>query len=315
MANSTSATAVRLGTRGSLLARLQSQLVAGELEKRHPGLRVELCIIKTSGDQITDRPLHDMGGKGLFTRELERALLEGKVDMAVHSFKDVPVTMPLVEQTNLIIGAAPVREDPRDVLVCTSAASIRELPKGARVGTGSLRRRSQLLAARSDLTVVGIRGNVDTRLRKVRDGEYQAVILAMAGLKRSGLFDATIMWPIAVDELLPSAAQGALALQCRRDDTRMRDLLAVLNDEGTALCVQLEREVVRRLEGDCHSPIAALASVKGPNVELQVAVGKRGGEVPVLRAAAKGDRKTPQAVVDRVMSILTEQHVQSHLHG
>ncbi|MCY2951615.1 MAG: hydroxymethylbilane synthase [Planctomycetota bacterium] len=315
MANSDTSLVVRLGTRGSMLARLQSQRVADELEARHPGLHVELCIIKTTGDQIADRPLHELGGKGLFTKELERALLDNDVDMAVHSFKDVPVTMPLVEQEDLVIAVVPEREDPRDVMVCIAVNRIADLPQGAKVGTGSLRRRCQLLALRKDLDVEAIRGNIDTRLRKLKGGDFDAVVLAMAGLKRSGLFDAALMHTIPADEMLPAAGQGALALQCRRSDKRMQDLLGAVHHEPSAVRVRLEREIVRRLEGDCHSPIAALATIEGQRVELRAAVGKRGGELPILQARGESELENANVAVDRVIGVLTEQNVRSHLHG
>src|SRR3954469_3456163 len=175
---------LRLGTRGSLLARSQSQMIADELMRLHPGLRVELIIIKTSGDQVQDKPLADIGGKGLFTKELEQALLDRHVDFAVHSFKDVPVTMPLVDQADLIIAAVPKREVPFDALISLKAKSIADLPQGAKIGTGSLRRRAQLLELRPDLVIENIRGNVDTRVRKMKSGEFDAVILAVAGLRR-----------------------------------------------------------------------------------------------------------------------------------
>src|SRR5687767_8367811 len=158
---------LKLASRASLLAKTQSRLVADALERLHPGLHVELILLKTTGDQITDRPLHDAGGKGLFTREIELALLRDEIDFAVHSYKDVPVTMPLVDQSDLVMAATPQREDPRDVLISPAAKSIADLPQGAKVGTGSLRRQCQLLAARPDLNVQLIRGNVDTRLRKL----------------------------------------------------------------------------------------------------------------------------------------------------
>ncbi len=195
---------LRLGTRGSLLARTQSGLVARMLESAHPGLRVELIIFKTSGDQITERPLHEFGGKGLFTRELEQALLDSQIDFAVHSFKDMPTTMPLVDGTNLIVAAVPGREDPRDVLVSDRPMSLADLPPGATIGTGSLRRRCQILASRPDVTVEAIRGNVDTRLRKRREGKFDAVVLAMAGIRRVGLYDADTMMPIDAQTLLPA---------------------------------------------------------------------------------------------------------------
>ena len=280
-------THLRLGARGSLLSRLQSGLVAKALEAAHPGLTVELVIVSTSGDQIQDRPLHEFGGKGLFTKELELALLRGDVDFAVHSYKDVPVTMPLVDIAELIIVAVPQREDPRDVLASTIAKSVSELPKGAKVGTGSLRRQAQLLALRPDLTILPIRGNVDTRLRKLKSGDYDAVVLAYSGLKRSNLFDASFMAPIPPEQMLPAAGQGALALQCRRDNQQARDLLAVMNHPDTATAVNMEREIVRLLDGDCHSPIAALATVNASKITLSANVAGRDGKPPLLRAHAE----------------------------
>ncbi len=306
---------LRLATRGSLLARMQSQLVADELQRRHPGLRVELTVYKTTGDRITDRPLHESGGKGLFTKELEQALLDGAADFAVHSFKDVPVTMPLVDQSNLTIAAVPARQDPRDVLVSGKARQIADLPTGSRVGTGSLRRRCQLLALRPDLRVELIRGNIDTRLGKQRGGEYDAVVLALAGLVRSNLFDPAGMFPIDSGQMLPSPGQGALALQCRADDAATRQLLAVMNDPVAAACVQAERDIVRALEGDCHSPIAALAVVNGGRLTLQAAVGARDGTPPVLRAAAESRVDDAPSAVESVLACLRADNVQGLLGG
>jgi hydroxymethylbilane synthase len=298
---------LRLGTRGSLLARMQSQMIADAVEKLHPNVKVELIICRTTGDRIQDKPLHEAGGKGLFTKELEEALLAETVDLAVHSFKDVPVTMPLVDQSRLIIAAVPPREDVRDVLASASGKSIQDLPAGAKVGTGSLRRRCQLLAQRPDLRVEPIRGNIDTRLRKLREGQYDAVVLAQAGLKRSGLYDSTQMWDIPVDLMLPAAAQGALAIQCRRDDDRTRDLLEGLNDPVAHRCVNLERDVVQALNGDCHSPIAALATVENGQVRLRAAVGARGGELPVIRAEATAALAQAKTALDAVLKSLEQQ--------
>jgi hydroxymethylbilane synthase len=304
-----------MGTRGSLLARVQSQQVADALERLHPGLRIEVHIVKTSGDQITDRPLHEFGGKGLFTKELERALLDEQIDFAVHSFKDVPVTMPLVAQEDLVVAAIPKREDPRDVLVSPDAAGLDNLPRGAKVGTGSLRRRCQLLAIRPDLQIEGIRGNIDTRLRKLRAGDYAAVVLAVAGLKRAALYDSTIMQPLEANRFVPSAGQGALCLQCRRADDRTRSMLGAMHDPTTAACVRAERELVLLLEGDCHSPIAAFASIIGTELELRAAVGRRGGQPPVLYAQGRGSADTPEVVAQQVFKSLLDQGVRSHLHG
>jgi hydroxymethylbilane synthase len=280
---------LRLGSRASLLALAQSNLVAQELMRLHPGLTVDLVQIKTSGDRITDRPLHDVGGKGLFTKELEQALLRNDIDFAVHSFKDVPITMPLVDPRDLITAAVPKREDPRDVLISLSAKSPGELPKSARVGTGSLRRRSQLLAIRPDLVIEPIRGNIDTRLQKLRRGDYDAIVLAAAGLTRAGIFDGAMMSRLEVEQLLPAPAQGALSLQCRREDQPTRGLLAAMNDPVSAACVALERKVVEVLQGDCHSPIAAFAIAEGGGGRLRVAVGEAGGDPPVRWADVQSD--------------------------
>jgi hydroxymethylbilane synthase len=293
-----------MGTRGSLLARAQSNQIADALERAHRGLKVEVVIYKTTGDRVTDRPLHEFGGKGLFTKEIEEDLLAGKVDFIVHSYKDVPVTMPLVDQSNLTVGAVPPREDPRDVLVSKIAKSIAELPKKACVGTGSLRRRCQLLALRPDLKVELLRGNVDTRARKGLDGTYDAVVLAMAGLRRSALFDSECMFPIPLLEMLPAAAQGALLLQCREDDAATRALLSVMNDPRTEQCVALERAIVEALNGDCHSPIAVYGECFGNDYLLQAAVGRRGGKPPLINAVARG---SCVEVVNEVVSTLMQR--------
>lgn len=304
---------LRLGTRGSLLARSQSQLVADMLAQKHAGLSVELVVISTSGDQIADRPLHEVGGKGLFVKELEQALLAGQIDLAVHSFKDVPVTMPLVEQADLMIAAVPAREDPRDVLVSLEARSIEQLKKGARVGTGSLRRRCQLLDHRRDLEIVPIRGNIDTRIRKLREGQFDAVILAAAGVTRGGLFDPALMTAIEIETSVPAAGQGALAIQCRASDERTRGLIESLNDANTFDCVAAERAFVQLLRGDCLSPIGALATMDGDEITLKAAVGARAGEPPVLRAMAAGG--DPDGVAHECFHILAQQHVEALLHG
>jgi hydroxymethylbilane synthase len=315
VSSQTSETVLRLGTRGSLLAQTQSRSVAGDLEKLHSGLRVELVIVKTSGDTIQNRPLHEFGGKGLFTKEIEQALLANSIDLAVHSFKDVPVTMPLVEQSELIIAAVPKREDPRDALISEKASALEQLPPGSRVGTGSLRRRCQVLAMRPDLQLEGIRGNIDTRIRKLKDGEFDAVILAMAGLRRATLFDSDLMYPIDINQLLPAPGQGALALQCRRDDARTRELVTAMNDQVTQGCVTAERELVRLLQGDCHSPIAAMAEVEEDSMTLRAAVGARGGEPPVIRAQSAGPVNDPPAIATAVFTKLAAQGVQKLLHG
>jgi len=304
---------LRLGTRGSVLAKTQSQLVASELEKRHKNLVVELIILKTSGDQIQDKPLYEFGGKGLFTKEIEQALQRNEIDVAVHSFKDVPVTQPLVPVDDLVIAAVPEREDPRDVFCSLVARQIADLPQGAKVGTSSLRRRCQLLAIRPDLKVEPLRGNIDTRLRKLRDGAFDAIILAAAGLRRTGLFNEAEMSMLDPDQMLPAPGQGALAIQCRRTDERTRELLAILDDRDTERAVTAERVIVQTLGGDCHSPIGALAEIDGEDMTLRVAIGSRGGEPPIIRALAACPCEHPDGAVGDVLKSLSEQNVQAML--
>jgi len=306
---------IRLGTRGSLLARTQSGLIADELRRFHPHLNVELVIIKTSGDQFADRPLADAGGKGLFTKELELALLDGQIDMAVHSFKDVPVTMPLAPTADLVIAAVPRREDVRDVLASVKYKSLAQLPAGARIGTGSTRRRCQLLHAFPKLIVEPLRGNVDTRLEKARSTSLDGVILAMAGLLRCGKFDAAWMTPLQVAQMLPAAGQGALALQCRADNTAVRKLLAALDDPPTHEAVLAERAVVAHLNGDCHSPIGALAQISGDDMTLVAAVGARDGNPPVIRAGGCGPRSEAMGIASGVCTVLKQQGADKLLAG
>jgi hydroxymethylbilane synthase len=295
---------LRLGTRGSLLARTQSQWTADALLAAHPGLRVELVTISTSGDRLIDQSLADAGGKGLFTKELELALLAGEIDFAVHSMKDVPVTMPLVDQAGLVIAAIPAREDARDVLVSRHGRSLADLPAGSTVGTGSLRRRCQILAGRPDLRVVPLRGNVDTRLKKLEQGENAAIVLAMAGLQRLRRFDAAWMTPIEPVVMLPAAGQGALALQCRLGDELTTAVLAKLDDPATRLAVLAERAVVAGLDGDCHSPIAAWSIIEQGRLSLTAAVGRENGDPPVARAAATAGAGGWRTAVESVCRVL-----------
>jgi hydroxymethylbilane synthase len=275
-----------LGTRPSRLAQRQTQMIADLLQAAHPLLRIETVLIKTTGDQITDRPLYEAGGKGLFIKELELALLDGKIDLAVHSYKDLPVTLPLVDTDDLIVAATPPRHDPQDALLCRSAKTIEDLPKNAVVATGSLRRRCQLLALRPDLRIEPMRGNIDTRIKKLEAGNCDAIVLALAGLERAGLLQ-DWMYPIPIEQLLPAPGQGALALQCRRADARVLALLKPLEDYRTRRCVDAERAIVAGLRGDCHSPIAALAEIIGNEIRLRAVVGARGGEPTILSAAVQ----------------------------
>lgn len=291
---------LRIGTRASLLATRQTGWVADQLRAAYPGLQIEIIQITSTGDRIQDRPLYEFGGKGLFTQELEVALLEHRVDLAVHSFKDVPVTMPLVQQSGLIFAAVPRREDPRDAMIATAVRRIQDLPRRAKVGTGSLRRRCQLLAMRGDLVIEPIRGNIDSRLRKLREGQYDAVILAMAGLKRAGLFEAACMTAILPQEMVPSAGQGALALQCRADDAQTQRIAATMEDAESRLCVLAERHLVLELNGDCHSPIGALATIEKGLMTLHGALGGSDGNPPVAKSSVSA---SPQKIMGLVAGL------------
>ncbi len=302
-------TVIRLGTRASLLATAQSQLVARAIERAHPSVTVELIPLKTTGDIVQDRPLAEIGGKGLFTKELELALLEGRIDLAVHSYKDVPVTMPLVDQSELVIACVPAREDPRDCLVTNSAdaISIETLPPGARVGTGSLRRKCQVLAIRPDLQILPIRGNIDTRLNKLADEQYDAVVLAIAGLSRSGLVPkCTHHSIIPFTQMIPSAGQGALAIQIRRDHTELSALLAPLHSPYDARCVNIEREIVQLLNGDCYSPIGVVVSPAETSDKMQIhaCIGASGGGLPVRRASAEFEIWEINRIASKITAVL-----------
>jgi hydroxymethylbilane synthase len=243
-----SQSSLRIGTRGSRLALVQAEMARAALGG-------EIVIVKTSGDRIQDRTLADAGGKGLFTKELEEALFEDRIDLAVHSMKDVPAFLP----RGLAIGALLPREDPRDALLSPIAHSLAELPSNARVGTSSVRRKAQLARARRDTESLLLRGNVDTRVRKLDGGEYDAIILAVAGLKRLGLSERA-QNPLSPVEWLPSPAQGAVGLEIRESDARTRELVSGLDDEKTATALACERAFLASLDGSCRTPIAGLAT-------------------------------------------------------
>lgn len=301
-------TPLRLGTRGSLLARTQSQLVANAIEKANPSVTVELAIVKTTGDQVQDRPLAEIGGKGLFTKELELALLRNEIDLAVHSYKDVPVTQPLVDQAELVIAGSPRRADARELLITRDPAiqSVRDLPQNARIATGSARRKCQLLDLRPDLSIVPVRGNIDSRIKRVLESEFDAIVLAVAGVTRAGLlggggFSYAIL-PLA--ELTPPAGQGALALQTRRDDAGTLSILQPLSDEATMRAVQIEREIVRLLDGDCHSPIGAHVTIENGRWLAHACLGAPGGGLPVHRTSKDFPLDTPTTIASSLVTVL-----------
>jgi len=260
---------LRIGSRGSPLALAQAEELRRRLAKAHPALgkkgAVAVDVIKTTGDKVQDRKLMEIGGKGLFTKEIEEALLAGTIDCAIHSAKDLETWLP----EGLIIGCVLPREDPRDVLFAKKAKSIAQLPKGAVVGTSSLRRQAQLLARRPDLKVVSIRGNVETRLKKLAAGEVDATLLALAGLRRLGLEEKAKVI-LSPEEMLPAVAQGALAVETHVDNAEIRAVLAPLNDAASERRVMAERACLAELDGSCHTPIAALAEPKADGATLRL---------------------------------------------
>lgn len=275
---------LRIGTRGSKLALTQSRWVRDKIEAKHPNLQVELVRIKTTGDKILDSPLAKIGGKGLFVKEIEEALLNERVDLAVHSMKDVPAELP----EGLILATFPEREDPRDAFVSLKYGKLEQLPQGARVGTGSLRRAAQLLHIRPDLELVPLRGNVDTRLRKLETGEFQAIILAAAGMRRLGFTD-RISQLLSTEQILPAIGQGALGLEVRHDDEQTIGLIYFLNDEKTEVRVQAERAFLKELEGGCQVPIAAFCRINNGQLHLQGMVAELDGS-RIVRDKIRGER-------------------------
>jgi hydroxymethylbilane synthase len=254
---------LKIGTRGSKLALTQSRWVKEKVEGKHPGVQVELVKIKTTGDKILDSPLSQIGGKGLFVKEIEEALINKHVDVAVHSMKDVPAELPEA----LTLSVFPEREDPRDALISLGNLTLDQLSRGAKVGTSSLRRAAQLLHIRRDLAIVPLRGNVDTRLRKLESGELSAIILATAGLKRLG-FEDRISQVISSEHILPAIGQGALGLEVRREDEQTISLINFLNHKPTEITVRAERAFLRKLQGGCQVPVAGFARLDGETVHL-----------------------------------------------
>ena len=273
---------VRIATRKSPLALWQAEFVKAELERFHPQIKVELVTMVTKGDNILDTPLAKVGGKGLFVKELETAILEGRADIAVHSMKDVPVDFP----AGLVLQTICQREDPRDAFVSNNYKMISQLPAGAIVGTSSLRRQCQLRAQRPDLVIKELRGNVGTRLGKLDNGDYDAIILAAAGLIRLEL-NQRIASFIEPEESLPAVGQGAVGIECRIDDQRMKELLAPLEHRETRIRVLAERALNKRLEGGCQVPIGSYCVLEGDNFWLRALVGSPDGSV-MLKEEVRG---------------------------
>ena len=299
---------VVIGTRGSKLALWQADYIEKRLREEYPGLVVTQKRVTTKGDRILDVPLAKIGGKGLFTKELEEEMLSGGIDVAVHSLKDMPAKVP----DGLVIAAVTKRLDPGDALVSNRFSSFAELPQGARVGTSSLRRRAQLLCARPDLEMIDLRGNVNTRLRKLDEGEYDAIVLAVAGLKRLGFAD-RIRQVLPQTMVLPAVGQGALAIETRADDAETRAMLAFLRDDDTVCCAEAERSFLARVEGGCQVPVGVYATAAdGLKVEAVIASldGRRSyrGEMEGARkdAAALGEILAEQLLREGGAEILKE---------
>lgn len=273
---------IRIATRKSALALWQAEYVKAELLRYHPGLTVELVPMSTQGDKILDTPLAKIGGKGLFVKELEQAMLDDRADIAVHSMKDVPVEFP----DGLMLHTICPRENPQDAFVSNQFKSIDELPRGAVVGTSSLRRQCQLKALRPDLTVRDLRGNVNTRLAKLDNGEYAAIILAAAGLIRLG-FEQRIAALMPVETSLPANGQGAVGIECRSDDKEVQQLLSALEHHDTRICVLAERAMNRKLQGGCQVPIGAYAVIEGGTLWLRGLVGSLDGS-EIIRHQVRG---------------------------
>jgi len=275
-------TKIKVGTRGSKLALAQTNWVIGKIREKHPGLEIETVIIKTKGDKITDVPLAKVGGKGLFVKEIEEALLRHDIDLAVHSMKDVPTELP----EGLEIAIIPERESPYDVLISRNGKGLSDLPKGAKVGTSSLRRAAQIRARYPELTIENLRGNLDTRLRKLEEGLYDAIIVAEAGLLRLGLGD-TPRERLSPEVMLPAIGQGALAIEVRRDDAELKEALSFLHHEETAVCVAAERAFLAALGGGCQVPLAAHAVLEDGRLLLEALIADPEGRT-ILRDSAAG---------------------------
>ena len=281
---------IKIGTRGSPLALKQSSWVKDRLSEAYPHLRIEFVIIKTTGDKILDVPLAAIGGKGLFVKEIEEALLAGRIDLAVHSMKDMPGDLP----EGLQIGAVPHREDPRDVLISRDKILLKDITAQGKIGTSSLRRKAQLLHHRPDLQVLSLRGNLDTRIKKIETEGLAGIILAAAGIHRMGL-DHQISCYLDTDISLPAVGQGALALEIRREDHWLQELLPVIHHSDTALCTLAERAFLKQLQGGCQVPIAGHASIQGRSILLKGLIASLNGSI-LIKDRIEGPLTDPQGL-------------------
>jgi hydroxymethylbilane synthase len=291
---------LRIGTRGSALALTQTNWVAEKIRAQHPGIRVEIVTIRTTGDKIQDVALAKIGGKGLFVKEIEEALQRGDIDAAVHSLKDVPAEIP----AGLEIAVVPEREDPRDVLISRGDRKLAELPRGAKIGTGSLRRGIQLARLIPYVQVVSIRGNLDTRIRKIEREGLDGIIVAAAGVRRMGWTDRVSQF-ISVDQILPAIGQGALAVETRKDDSESGELLRFLNHEDSRVEVGAERAFLSVFGGGCQVPIAAFGRKNGDRISLVGLVGNLDGSVIIREEAegsAAGYAEMGKALAERILA-------------
>lgn len=299
-----------IATRGSKLALWQSEHVKAELEKAHPGLEVELSVMMTKGDKILDVALAKIGGKGLFTKELEEAMLRGEAHIAVHSLKDVPMEFP----EGLKLGVITKREDVRDAMLSEKYSSLEDLPQGAVVGTTSLRRRMQLLKLRPDFVIKNLRGNVNTRIRKLKEGEFDAIILASAGINRLGLAsEVTYFTPISKEVMIPASGQAALGIEIV-DNAEVERLVSVLNDEDAIIETRVERDFITVLQGGCQVPIGVNAEIKGDSIHVKAILGLPDGSELIVEemSASKADyapvgKALAQKVLDKGAKALLER--------
>jgi len=292
---------LRIGTRGSRLALYQANWVKERLMETSPNLKVTLVKIKTTGDKIQDAPLVKIGGKGLFVKEIEEALIQKRIDLAVHSIKDVPTEFP----KGLHLSVITKREDPRDVFISREGRTLKELPQRAKIGTSSLRRQAQLLHFRNDFELIPLRGNLDTRLRKLKTMNLDGIVLALAGIKRLG-FEENITEIIPTEISLPAIGQGALGIETRMDDKEVEDLIRFLNDQDSSIAVSAERAFLKKLEGGCQVPIAAYASIVGSILRIDGLVGTIDGK-RFIRDHVEGSVGEAESLGIKLAEILLDQ--------